>query len=646
VLADGAFGEVYVDGRRPDRWRHVFASIQSLHAYGVDNLPADHFSVVVIDEFHHAEAATYRRVLDRLQCEELLGLTATPERSDGIDVRSLFGGRAAAELRLWDALDADLLCPFHYFGVSDATDLSALEWRRGEYDVTALERVYTADDARVRIVLQQLRDKVLDLSQMRALGFCVSVAHAEYMADRFRAAHIPALAVSGGTSRDDRAEALRKLRAREVNVLFAVDLFNEGLDVPDVDTLLLLRPTQSATVFLQQLGRGLRRTPDKPVLTVLDFIGQQRREFRFDLKYRALTGTTRAALERQIERGFSYLPSGCALVLDAVARDVVLDNVRRQLRLNRKELVHEVRSHGDLPLESWLAESGRDIADVLRAGSWTALRRSAGLPTADAGPAEEQLLKRTASLVHVGDPERAAAYTTLLQGEVAYVDLSERMQRFARMLFFSLWPNAGGFSTYQAGFDALALHPAVREELRDIVAYGLSRAEHVPAPLEAGMQQITMQTNAHYSREEALAALDWASLSRKPSSFVAGVAWCEAVRTDAFFVTLRKNESEYSPTTMYRDYALSPDLFHWESQNGTAVASPTGQRYLNHVRHGSHVLLLARETRATEWGGPRPFRCFGPVEYVSHEGERPIAITWRMRHPMSVDALRAASLTG
>ena len=105
-----------------------------------------------------------------------------------------------------------------------------------------------------------------------------------------------------------------------MNVLFAVDLFNEGLDVPDVDTLLLLRPTQSATVFLQQLGRGLRRTPDKPVLTVLDFIGQQRREFRFDLKYRALTGTTRAALERQIERGFAYLPSGCELVLDAVAR--------------------------------------------------------------------------------------------------------------------------------------------------------------------------------------------------------------------------------------------------------------------------------------------------------------------------------------
>ncbi|HWH27671.1 MAG TPA: DEAD/DEAH box helicase family protein, partial [Mycobacteriales bacterium] len=374
VLSDASFGELYVGGERPDRWRHVFASVQSLASMGVDRLPAHQFDVVAVDEFHHAEAATYRRLLAHLRPTELLGLTATPERSDGVDVRSFFDGRTAAELRLWDALEADLLSPFHYFGVADPTDLSSLEWRRGDYDTAALERVFTADDARVRVVLKQLRDKVLDVGRMRALGFCVSVGHARYMADRFSLAEIPARAVSGETSREDRADALRALRAREVNVLFAVDLFNEGLDVPDVDTLLLLRPTQSATVFLQQLGRGLRRTPDKPVLTVLDLIGQQRREFRFDLRYRALTGTSRTGLVRQLEQGFSYLPSGCELVLDAVAQRTVLENVRRQLGLSRKEVVAEVRSHGDLDLRTWLDESGRELADIYRsAGSWTAL---------------------------------------------------------------------------------------------------------------------------------------------------------------------------------------------------------------------------------------------------------------------------------
>jgi superfamily II DNA or RNA helicase len=646
VLADGAFGELYVDGAKPERWRHVLASVQSLTRYGVKNLAGDHFAVVVVDEFHHAEAATYQGLLARLRPMELLGLTATPERSDGVDVRSFFDGRTAAELRLWDALEADLLCPFHYFGVSDATNLSELEWRRGEYDVAALERVYTADDARVRIVLRELRDKVLDLSRMRGLGFCVSVNHAEYMAQRFVAAGIPAMAVSGKTSRDERARALRALRDREVNVLFTVDLFNEGLDVPDVDTLLLLRPTQSATVFLQQLGRGLRRTPDKPVLTVLDFIGQQRREFRFDLKYRALTGTTRNGLERQLERGFAFLPSGSELVLDSVAREVVLANVRRQLKLNRNELVREVKNHGDLALAEWLHESGHEIADVLKAGSWTGLRRAAGLPTAPAGPAEDQLLKRTASLVHVDDPERAVIYARLLSGSVAYEELLEREQRYARMLFFSLWPNGGGLAGYQDGFDILLQHPAVRDELRQMVDLGLSNAAHLSGPLEAGMQHVTMRTGAHYSREESLAALDWANLSRKPSVFMAGVVWSEAMATDAFFITLRKTESDYSPTTMYRDYAISPELFHWESQNATAVASPTGQRYLSHAANGSHVLLLAREHRSNEWGGPGPFLCLGPAAYVSHDGERPIAITWRLRHPLPIDVFRRSSVTG
>lgn len=645
VLADASFGELYVGGQRPARWRYVFASIQSLSASVLADLTPEHFEVVVVDEFHHAEAATYRRLLGHVHPVELLGLTATPERADGLDVRSFFDGRTAAELRLWDALEADLLSPFHYFGVADPTDLSQLEWRQGDYDIAQLERVFTADDARVRIVLKQLRDKVLDVRRMRALGFCVSVGHAQFMAERFRLAGVPALAVSGDTPLGERREALLALRERRVNVLFAVDLFNEGLDLPDVDTLLLLRPTQSATVFLQQLGRGLRRTDDKPVLTVLDLIGQQRREFRFDLKYRALTGTTRAGLERQLQNGFAYLPSGCELVLDSVAQQTVLDNVRRQLRLSRRDLVAEVRSYGDVDLPTWLAESGRELADVFRGGgSWTGLRRLAGLPAPDAGPGEDKLLRRVASLAHVDDVERAGAYDALLSRTVDVEALSGREQRYARMLFFSLWPNGGGFDSYQQGFDALLEHPAVAAELKAVIGLGVANASHVPLPLEAGLQQVTMQTHASYSREEVLSALDWASLTRKPSSFVAGVVWSEAERTDAFFVTLRKTEQGFSPTTMYRDYALSQDLFHWESQNATSVNSPVGQRYRQHSRLGSHVVLLSRPTKVNEWGGPQAFTCLGPAEYVSHEGDRPIAITWRLRHPLPADLFRIASL--
>ncbi|HEV8658377.1 MAG TPA: DEAD/DEAH box helicase family protein, partial [Thermoanaerobaculia bacterium] len=304
VMRDGSFGELYVDGHRPDEWRHVFASIQSLSAVDLETVKRDAFDVVIVDEFHHAAAPTYQKLLDHLMPKVLLGLTATPERTDGEPILQWFDGRIAVELRLWDALDRGLLSPFHYFGIHDNVDISQIAWKRGRYDETALENVYTGNDARVTQILTQLQQKIGDVGQMRALGFCVGVHHAEFMAQRFRSAGIPSEAVLGTTDSEDRDRALRRLRDGEINCLFAVDIFNEGVDVPQVDTVMFLRPTESALIFLQQLGRGLRRARDKHCLTVLDFIGNANRHFRFDLRYRALTGASRREIEEQIGGGF------------------------------------------------------------------------------------------------------------------------------------------------------------------------------------------------------------------------------------------------------------------------------------------------------------------------------------------------------
>lgn len=640
TLSDGAFGESFVGGARPQRWRHVFASVQALNSYGVSNLPPEHFDVVVIDEFHHAEAPTYRRLLDHLCPKELLGLTATPERADGVDVRDFFDGRAAYELPLWEALSADLLVPFHYFGVSDDVDLSGVEWKRGTYDITGLDRLYTGNDARAAKVLREVRDKVTDVHRMRALGFCVSVAHAEYMARVFRDAGIAALAVSGKTHAEERESAITALRRGEVNALFAADLFNEGLDIPEVDTVLFLRPTQSATVFLQQFGRGLRRTAGKSVLTVLDFIGQHRREFRFDIRYRALTGTSRKGLQRQIEQGFPFLPSGSQVVLDQVAQRIVLDNVRTQLRMSRRQLAVDLRSHGDVDLATYLRESGRELAEVYKnKSSWTALRRDASLPTADAGPGEGDLLRRMVALVHIDDPERAEAYARLAAPDgPTYEELGEREQRLARMLLFTLWPK--GMTSFTEGLARLRENPAVGAELAELMTLGFGHARHRPASLGPGLQHIPLAGRARYRREEILAALDYASLQRHPANHREGVVWSEVTRTDVLLINLHKSEQDFSPSTMYRDYAISPELFHWESQNTVTVASPTGQRYL---RQESHVVLFVRD-KPTDDLGTAPFLCLGQASYVEHRGERPIAITWRLHRPMPADTFIAASV--
>ncbi|GAA1139645.1 DEAD/DEAH box helicase [Nocardioides aquiterrae] len=643
VLADGNFGEPWYGGSRPERGEHVFASVQSLNSYGIQQIPPDAFDIVVIDEFHHAQAPTYRRIIDHLAPRELLGLTATPERADGTDVRDFFGGRITTELRLWDALESDLLCPFHYFAVADNTDLSSVTWRRGRYDDAELEHLYTGNDARAAIVLRELNDKVADLSAMRALGFCVSVAHAHYMAKVFNDAGIPSSAVSAETTSAVRAQALSDLRGRRVNVVLTVDLFNEGLDIPDIDTVLFLRPTESATVFLQQFGRGLRRTTDKAVLTALDFVGHQNAEFRWDAKLRALTGRARGELVRDVEEGFPFLPSGSQIILDRTSQELILENVKAQVTRRWPQVVQELRSMGDTTLPDFLHRSGLPLSEVLRQGkkSWTQLRIDAGLPIRIRGELAPNLFKRGRALAHVDDPDRAAAYVRLLSDDApAYAHLSEIDQRYSRMLFFSVWPDGGGFTSYDAGLDVLRREEAVRDELSAVVELALDAAEHVTSPLAGELRNVPLRVHARYQREEILAAVDYATLERKPTSMMQGVAYAPAVNADLLMATLKKSEADYSPTTMYRDYPISPTLFHWESQNATTVSSPTGQRYLNGT---SNILLFVRDTHIDPFG-TAPYQFLGPASYVSHQGERPIAITWRLMHSMPADFFQAATV--
>jgi Domain of unknown function (DUF3427) len=332
------------------------------------------------------------------------------------------------------------------------------------------------------------------------------------------------------------------------------------------------------------------------------------------------------------------------MVLDRVAQQIVLDNVRQQLRVNVKGLASELRSYGDVSLGTFLAESGRELVDVYRGGgSWTSLRRAAGFVTAAPGPAEPTLLRRLAALSHVDDPERARAYAGLCLGEAAYGELGPRDQCLARMLFFTLWPDRGGFDSYEAGLQSLRQHPAVCAELRELVALTADQARRNPMPLGGGLMGVPLFSHARYRREEILTALDWASLTRAARGHATGVAWAPSTRTDALLVNLRKSEAQFSPTTMYRDFAISPDRFHWESQNATRADSQTGRRYVNHASLGSHVLLFVRESPKDDLGAA-PFLCLGPVNYVEHRGERPMAITWQLQRRMPGEVFSVASV--
>ncbi|MGW5661805.1 DUF3427 domain-containing protein [Streptomyces sp. NPDC003758] len=648
VLVDANFGESLHSGEIPERWTHVFASVQSLNERALGRLAPEHFDVIVIDEFHHGTSPTYRKILDHFEPLELLGLTATPERMDGKNIQDeFFDGRIAAEMRLWEALENDLLSPFHYFGISDTTDLSAVEWKRGAYDATGLSNVLTGNDARARLVIKAVEEKIADPGAMRALGFCVSVAHAHFMARYFRAAGLNAVALAGDTPADDRKQALADLTSGSLQVIFSVDLFNEGLDIPDVDTLLLLRPTSSSTVFLQQLGRGLRRSENKAVLTVLDFIGQHRKEFRFENQFRALTNLTRKRLLDNIEHDFPQLPSGCQILLEEKAKKTIIANIKEQIGVNVTVLAREVAAYAEPKLSRYLSESGRELKEIYRGNgnSWTGLLRRSGLLKDEEPEGEAALLKRVSAFLHVDDPLRVAAYTRMLEDDAPpYSALDEQQQAYARMLFFQLWPLGGvtrkGFADYNTAFGSLRKQHAVRSELRQVLEYNLAHTEHVPIPLFGigGTNGVPLTVHASYSREEILPALGQSYIGGfMPGDFREGVKWCESINTDALLITLEKDEKDFSPQTRYHDYALSETLFHWESQNQTSETSPTGLRYQHHVEEGSHVLLFVRRYKNTDIGGAQPWMLLGPAEYVDHKGSKPMAITWQLKHPIPAD---------
>lgn len=290
------------------------ASIQTLSKNThLERFSSDHFDYIVIDEFHHAAAATYRRLLGYFTPRFMLGLTATPDRTDQSDILSLCDDNLVFTCQLFDGIRSKLLAPFHYYGIyDDSIDYREIPWRNGRFDPTELSSKL-ATLSRARHALNEWRLK----AQQRTLAFCVSVNHANFMAEHFRKAGVSAAAVYADSPLS-RGEALEKLRERRLEVIFSVDLFNEGVDLPEIDTVMLLRPTESKILFLQQLGRGLRKTDAKEKLVVLDFVGNHhsflhkpQALFEIGSSYRQLAEFARRVAEKRLD-----LPDGCFVNYD------------------------------------------------------------------------------------------------------------------------------------------------------------------------------------------------------------------------------------------------------------------------------------------------------------------------------------------
>ena len=630
IMRDGTFGEKLIGGERPNSWRHVFGSIQSLNNLDFGILGPGAFDMIIIDEFHHAAASTYASLLEYFTPKILVGLTATPERSDGQSILQWFENGISAELRLWEAIDRQILCPFQYFGIHDNVDLEAsgITWRRGfGYDVNELSNIYTGNDARVSIILQQMNNYIDDLSEMKAIGFCVSIEHAEYMALKFAEAGIPAKSVTSKNNADERKTALSDLRKGDLKIVFAVDIFNEGVDLPEVNTLLMLRPTESSTIFIQQLGRGLRKSTNKSCLTVLDFIGNQNKNFRFNVKYGGLFGKGRKQIADAVENGFPYLPSGCHFELDRISQEQILDNLRSTLRYDKKYFLNEIKSSGITSLSEFLESSGVELKDFYRNDrSFTLLKRLAFEPTSIENANDVRFSKAIGRSLHIDNFERIEHYSEIINGSKFSID--DPYSLMLGHLFFG--PDVNKQNLIEK-FSAARESEVFHEFANVLQLLKTKRSRYTSG---RGIESVPIEVHATYTRAEILAGFGM----QVTGADISGVTFVANHDADLAFVTLNKTEAHFSPTTMYADTAISNHVFQWESQSRTSAASPVGQRYVNHRKLGSTFHLFVRDFRIDpETLVTMPYVYLGPANYISHTGDRPMRIQWHLDHQIPAD---------
>ena len=655
ILGEANFGELWVGAAQPAAYDHLFVSVQTFDAqraaFFERVLTPEHFAFVVIDEVHHVAAASYRPLLTLFQPAILLGLTATPERADGTSILRDFDNAIAAEIRLPEAIARGLLVPFQYFGVTDPVDYRSLRWSNGKYATEELTQIYAASAARTAAILDALPRYLLNPHAARALVFCVSREHARRMAEALQAdGYKAAYLASGDPNAADRRAVVQQLRRGELNYLCVVDLFNEGVDIPEIDTVLFLRPTESLTIFLQQLGRGLRLHETKECLTVLDFVGQARAEYSYEQRFRALVGRTGTTVQHEVETGFGHLPPGCSIQLEREAMAAILENIRTATGANLRTLVQRIQGLSlesllPLTLPFFLAHSGFSLADIYRNRAreergWYALKRRAN--TLGASPAvvstdEAHLLAAVWRLAQLNAPALIQFAQAVFGSATPIADLLGQPQGIALglMLHYLLVKEPGPKAGYAALRDSLAAFraaPTLAAEANEVLELCANSVEIPPQPLAVPFAS-ALELHARYSRDEILCAVGYWTFEKAPQQ-QEGVLNMPAQNVELLFVTLRKSAKDYSPSTLYHDYAISETLFHWESQNATGEETPKGRSYIEHEQRGKTILLFVREQNKDAAGLTVPYVCLGPVRYVRHEGSRPMQITWELLTPM------------
>ena len=644
VLDDPNFGSIWDGNNEPSNYQHVFASKDTLRNR-VDTLQlrADYYDYMVVDEVHHIVAPTYVKLMTCFKPQILLGLTATPERTnEQEDITVFFDGHISAEIRLPAALNAGLLAPFYYYGIPDNVNLSEVKWSGHGYDIAELSRIYTQNDYRTGLILRKMQEYIGNnqLHKVRALCFCVDKNHAKFMNAKFTLAGLKTDVLTSDDDDRHRNIVKKRLQAGTINYLFVVDLFNEGVDIPEIDTILFLRPTESATVFLQQFGRGLRLHKDKDHLTVLDFVGYSRAEFSYKERFEALIGRHSQNIKDEIEGGFANAPFGCKIILEEKAKEEIIANIEGYLRsLNKGRIIKEIAAYYKLAkdafsLKGFLTYSHVPFHKVYGSMTWGELCQLAGV--------------RKDVSVHAAQIKYAVKKKWLATDSFSYfkqllrfadsgfkcdtTKFTELEQRYAVMLYYDLYDKAGSYTSIAQMFNDLASDALFVQEFKEVVEYLKDKCV-APEKEDNSVYKNWNPLRLHgvYTKAQIQAALGLSTLARKSPSRE-GVERLKDIKLEAMYVDIIKKREEGSMTA-YKDYAQNREFFHWETQNRVSEGSREAEAYRN--GENNMLLFVRQQVEHPDFGCRMGFTYLGQVTMNSIEGSKPMQIVWHLNTPMS-----------
>lgn len=646
VLQDSNFGDLWVGDSRPTNGiDHLFVSVATFNSKFesiFQSLPSDYYDYIVIDEAHHLVADSYRKILTHFTPKLLVGLTATPERMDGMSLLPDFDNQISAEIRLPKALDEGLLTPFQYLCISDDTDLTDDDLMQGDRYVATKLTEKLCNRERVGLIINRLQYYLADEHKCRTLGFCATKKHAQYMAEEFQRVGLKAAYLTSDND-SERQSLNRQLAKGEINYLFVVDIFNEGVDIPAVDTVLFLRPTESLTIFLQQLGRGLRLYPGKQQLTVFDFVAQLNKKYDFASRFRSLLTRTDKSVVDQVKNGFTLLPHGCTIHMEEKAQEYVLQNIKAAI-YNKTRLVKELRTYTHTPtLAEFIENNGQDIRLIYKSGNcWSSLKREAGMCNYPDDDNTGRFVKGIGNLVHVNSVSylNFIRKVMLANGNIECYD--EREETFAVMLYYSLFIeriSRVGVKNIGEALSRLANYPMFVSEILELTEYLLANLETKTFSVGEGMP-VSLEQYGCYTREEVFTIFGRQTADRRMQGSVTGVFNIEEMNTELFFVTLNKSDKDFSAETMYNDYVVSENEFRWESQN-TDSHQGKGKRFVEQKKNGKKFLLFVRENKKDGYGNTCPFICFGLVDYIRSKDDKPMRINWQTHQPILPQFLNA-----